>query len=229
VKLRAATAAWLMLTLVCAGAIAQENAVAPPSDEHRPILRVGGDTPDPVEGNAGKPAQSPSSGFDSAWVMLSLSGVIGLIFLLKSISRSIMGRGGRFRSGGQAVKVLGRCFLAPRQQVLLLQVGRRIVVVGDSGGQLQALAQITEADEVAALIGEMKSQAAPLVVGNPFSALFGRARDSYDAPEIDESVAAAPTPANTDLPAATDGLESTRSAIQDLTERVRGIRDQLER
>jgi flagellar protein FliO/FliZ len=218
----------ILVLFVCSSAFAQTNPPAS-ADEHRPILRSVDPTDPADSATNAKSTPAPSSGFDSAWVMFSLSGVIALIFLLKGISRHIMGGNGRFRSGNQAVQVLGRCFIAPRQQVLLLQVGRRIVVVGDSGGQLQALAQITESDEVAELIGRVKTQSAPLIKGNPFGSLFGRAKESFDSPEAEETPIAAPTPANTDIPAnADDGLDSTRSAIRDLTARVRGIRERLE-
>jgi flagellar protein FliO/FliZ len=227
----ARTRLWLVAIVVLFGFSPTFAQTSPPAsaDEHRPILRSL-DPADPADNatNA-KSTATPSTGFDSAWVMFSLSGVIALIFLLKGISRHIMGGTSRFRSGNQAVQVLGRCFIAPRQQVLLLQVGRRIVVVGDSGGQLQALAQITESDEVAELIGRVKTQSAPLIKGNPFGALFGRAKESFDSPETEETPVAAPTPANTDIPAnADDELDSTRSAIRDLTARVRGIRERLE-
>ncbi|HTW93179.1 MAG TPA: flagellar biosynthetic protein FliO [Tepidisphaeraceae bacterium] len=227
-KLKGMAVAWLALAVACAMAMAQ-NLPASASDEHRPILRSGPDSLDAAATAGGAKNSSPSAGFDSAWVLICLCGVIGLIFLLRWVSRGIMNPGGRFRSGGQAVKVLGRCFIAPRQQVLLLQVGRRIVVVGDSGGQLSSLAQISEADEVAELIGQIRTQASPLVRGNPFAALFGKAKEPYESAESEESAIAAPSPANSDVAPTSDGIESTRSAIHDLMERVRGLREKLER
>ena len=57
-----------------------------------------------------------------------------------------------------AVQLLSRTVLSPKQHVMLLRVGRRLVVIGDSGGQMSALSEITDPDEVAALVGQIRDE-----------------------------------------------------------------------
>jgi hypothetical protein len=169
---------------------------------------------------------------DSGHIALALSGVIGLILLLRYCGTRffhatvIPGR-------PQAVRVLSRTPLAPRQQVLLIQVGRRIVVTGDSGGQLTSLAQITDADEVASLVGEV-SRGKALPIGRSFTGWFKKAADTF-APN-DEGLASdddAPDfmPSSLDIPDEDDGPPAPTAAesagIRDLTEKVRRLRNKL--
>jgi len=84
------------------------------------------------------------------------------------------------------VKVLSRNTIAPRQQVVLVQVGQRVIVAADSGGQLSTLAQISDPEEVAQLlsqIDESKSES-----GNIFASLLTR-----NQVEAVEPQSAAPT------------------------------------
>ena len=48
--------------------------------------------------------------------------------------------------------MLSRTSIAPKNQVLLLRLGQRILVVGDSAAGLQTLADIVDAEEVAGLL-----------------------------------------------------------------------------
>jgi hypothetical protein len=78
------------------------------------------------------------------------------------------------------VQVLSRTVLSPKQQLMLVRVGRRLIVVADSGGQMAPLSEITDPDEVAALVGQVKdeklSAAAPA-----FGGLLGRVRRGMEA------------------------------------------------
>jgi flagellar biogenesis protein FliO len=162
-----------------------------------------------VDGSQSPQTPQNSMDFDSGRVALALIGVIGLILLLRYMSKQIFPSvitGGRTRT----VTVLARCPLAPRQQVVLIQVGRRIIVAADCASQLSSLCQITDPDEVAALVGQIQSdRAAP--IGSPFTAWFNRAAEAFGA-----EAAAAEDPAEP-VPAA----ESEE--IGKLTERVRGL------
>ncbi len=85
-----------------------------------------------------------------------------------------------------AIKMLSRSILSPKQQLMLLQVGKRLIVVGDSGGNMNALCEISDPDEVAALVGEIK-QDRPESVAKSFRSLFGRAKEPFDEPTARES------------------------------------------
>src|SRR5206468_10576628 len=48
--------------------------------------------------------------------------------------------------------------LTPRQHLLLVRVGRRLLVVADCNGQLSSLSEITDPDEVATMIGQLRDE-----------------------------------------------------------------------
>jgi flagellar biogenesis protein FliO len=214
-------------------------APAPGYDPHagKPILRD--DSPTATT-NRTAPDAAPTLDLDSGHIALALSGVIGLILLLRYCGTKFFPAAvvpGR----PQAVRVLSRCPLAPRQQVLLIQVGKRIVVAGDSGGQLTSLAQITDADEVAALVGEIsRAKASP--IGRPFKGWFTKAADEF-VPDDDGAAFDADAGADTGtdtgelMPTGLDVLAGDDAAaepadphsphIHDLTEKVRRLREKL--
>src|SRR4029077_6101766 len=89
-----------------------------------------------------------------------------------------------------AVQVLSRSPLTPRQQVVLLKVGRRVLVVADNGSQMNSLCQITDPDEVAGLVGQLRSEkgsgAGQGAGAGAFGGLFGRSRKSFAAGSDDD-------------------------------------------
>lgn len=127
------------------------------------------------------PSDAVGSGTLGALGALGL--VLGLILVL---------RWGWVRFGGAvvarsspAVEVLSRTTVSPRNHVVLLRVGGRIVVVGDSSAGLRTLAQIEEPDEVAGLL-EAVTAAKTTSISQTFSQLLshkgGEFGDSLDAP-----------------------------------------------
>ena len=92
-----------------------------------------------------------------SWVYqttVALGAVIGLILLVRAVMSRIsgsMGVGfGRNRS--PVIEVMSRVGIGPRSRILLLRLGGRILVVGESAGGLQTLANIHEGDEVAEVL-----------------------------------------------------------------------------
>lgn len=94
---------------------------------------------------------------EAAQVGASLAGVIALIWVVRYMIRRSRGdyAGSRILAGARApsgvTSVLARYPIARGQQVLLLEVGRRIIVVHQGEGALGTLSEITDADEVADL------------------------------------------------------------------------------
>ena len=113
-------------------------------------------------------------------MLLALAVVIALILLLRWGGRRMFGLPGGGRAS-HAVQVLSRSALTPRQQVVLLKVGRRVLVVADNGSQMNSLCQITDPDEVAGLVGQLRTEkgnAAGAGAG-AFGGLFGRSRKTF--------------------------------------------------
>jgi flagellar biosynthetic protein FliO len=168
--------------------------------------------------------------FDTQRVILSLGLVLALILVLRWASQKLFGKqiGGR---ASRAVQVLSRNPISPKQQLLVVQVGRRLVVVGDSGQQMNTLCEITDPDEMAALIGQLheeKRDASP----NPFGAIFGRAGSAFDKSDAVEPQR------SLDVSDEDDGSEPvglpsdeqvTRDELHGLMDKVRGMSRQFRR
>jgi flagellar protein FliO/FliZ len=183
----------------------------------------------------GKPVAPPQpAGFGLGNVALSLGAVLGLILVVYWLIRQIFPGVAAARSS-QAVRVLSRSVLAPRQQVLLLQVGRRVIVVGDSGAQMSPLAQIEDPDEIAALVGQIESEKRP--AASAFGGFFGRAKAPFDSLESDPKPAiddrAEPTDDEADAaqeqPPAELGLSTAQGELKGLMDRVKELSQNFRR
>jgi flagellar biogenesis protein FliO len=175
-------------------------------------------------------------GFDLPKVAGALALVLALIFTLRWLLRRSMNAAG-LPGATHAVQVLTRSPVSPRQQVLLVRVGRRLLVVADCNGQLNSLSEISDPDEVAALIGQLHDEKLTAASGS-FGNLLGRWRraggDGDDAEGDEEFPRAAP-----DVPERRRGedggadadddpsVASARGEILGLVERVRLLSNQF--
>lgn len=210
----------IVATLMAAAATwAAAPQVNPTPLEQRPLER--GQVVQPSQ-----PATPPSSdGIGFGRLGLSLAAVVGLILLMRwGGAKLFKGQGGPNSNG--VMQVVARAPIAPRQQLMLVRIGRRLVMVGNSGGQMTALSQITEDDEVAEVLGQLKrtGESAP----SRFTAMFHRAERNYEEAE-DAAEAAAPADAAADRP---EGSEPNSPAVMSaelgkLLEKVRGMARQL--
>jgi flagellar protein FliO/FliZ len=155
-------------------------------------------------------AASHSAGPSAARTALSLAAVLALIMILFLAGRRFLPRrmfaqpaGG----GGGAIQVLGRTAISPKQRIILLQVGRRILVVADGGQSLTTLAEITDADEAAALIGQLQSEKSGGSFTSALNGAMDRFRTARERPE----------------PQPQPDLSSMREEIEGLAKRVRGM------
>lgn len=214
-------------TRPAAGAVAK-SPVIDPGFESRPIgsasAVASGATTNPASELTSTPANS--IGFDLSRMAIALTIVLAMIFGARWLFTHFFA-GARAPATSKAVKVLGRTSLAPRQQVLLLQVGRRVVVVGESNGNLATLAQLEDPDEVASLVGQLQEE--QIQRSAAFGGLFGRAQrkmaeDEHSAPlETGDAETRAGVPTES-----ADGAE-VRSELSGLLDKVRSIRNQLGR
>jgi flagellar biogenesis protein FliO len=168
----------------------------------------------------GSPSQPQS--LDYPRVLAALGIVIGLIFVLRWFGRfffpAAVGRG-----KGRAVEIISRSPLSPKQQVMLLRVGRRLIVVGDSGSQMNPLCEITDPDEVAALVGQLQGEKSATPT-RAFGSMFGRSRQVFESEED------GPAPASSGLrqPEVDEPpVASAREELSGLRERVRLLAEQF--
>ena len=110
---------------------------------------------------------------DSGWVLGTLTALGLVIALILLLRWGWLKMGGRVAVGSSpVVEVLSRTAVAPRNHVLLLRVGGRILVVGDSSAGLRTLASVEDPDEVASLLQDVTA-AKPSSISGSFRQLLG--------------------------------------------------------
>ena len=142
--------------------------------------------------------------------------VLGLIFAMRWAGKKYFPSAGVPRSGG-AMKILSRLVISPKQQLLMIQIGRRIVVVGDASGQMSALSEITDPDETASLIGQIAEEKSAGSV-KAFGSLFTRAEEN-SGPGRSSTLKRPPA---ADSPSAPDPvIQTARGEIDELSDKLR--------
>jgi flagellar biogenesis protein FliO len=175
-------------------------------------------------------AKVTAGGFDTTRVVLSLALVLGLIFVLRWASQRLFGKTVAGRAS-RAVQVLSRNVISPKQQLLVVQVGRRLVVVGDSGQQMNPLCEITDPDEITALVGQLHEEKREST-GNPFGALFGRAGTAFEKepePQRSVDVADEDDEGQSDGSTGPPSVQGTRDELSGLMDKVRVMSRQFRR
>jgi len=101
---------------------------------------------------------------DVATTLLALAVVVAMIFLARYLLRRLAGvHAGTRRLA--AMEVMARTRVSPRQQLLLVRLGKRLVLTGCGPGSLTALAEVTDPDDVADLI-QAAEQSRPASLGD---------------------------------------------------------------
>ncbi|MEM9915318.1 MAG: flagellar biosynthetic protein FliO [Planctomycetota bacterium] len=132
---------------------------------------------------ASSDAQASLEGIDNpagGWALSTLAAlgiVIGLIFAARWLYTK-MG-GAVVAKPSPVVEVLSRTPVAPKNHVLLLRVGQRVLVVGDSSSGLNTLADVDDPEEVASLLQSVSSHSDRSVTKS-FNALVSRFNGDYD-------------------------------------------------
>jgi flagellar biogenesis protein FliO len=132
------------------------------------------------ESGGGRGAQG-SGVMEASRVIVALGAVIALIFAVRWAGRRFLGMNAMSPGGGAgAVRVLSKTVLSPKQQLMLVQVGKRVVLVANTGVQMNALCEISDAEEVAKLVGEVQTKPDRVAgAAASFLSAFGRAENSY--------------------------------------------------
>lgn len=113
-----------------------------PAHEQQPL---GGQPQDRTDGGLAAPT--------GGWTLSTLAALGIVIALIFGARLAYQRLGGRVATRATAaVEVLSRTSVAPKNHVLLLRVGQRVLVVGDSATGLRTLANVDDPEEVAALL-----------------------------------------------------------------------------
>jgi len=181
-------------------------------------------------GAAATPASSDP--LDLKRIAFALGAVLLVIYLSQKAWRKL-GMPGAPGKSTASLQVVSRLSIAPRQQVLLIRVGRRCVLIGNNGTQMSPLCEISDPDEVAMLLGQSLPVSSDSV--STFSSVLGNAETTFEADAASE-LAVPPQrhnplsdPSNPDpnLGAPAPELTATRQELGDLMERVRSLSKQF--
>lgn len=146
------------------------------SEDHaaggRAIVRPSGD----ATGSEAAQASSASALYEVGRVVLSLVMVLALIVALKFGASKFLGVRNAVASSNKGVRVLSRTMIQPKQHLLLLQVGRKLVLVADSAGSISTVCEITDPDEVAELSAQAMGKTES---GGMFGRLFQRQSSEF--------------------------------------------------
>lgn len=186
-------------------------------------------------GHAEAPADtatiSKPQGLELPRVAAALGIVIALILLLRWGGQKLSRQPRAARATG-AIRLLGSAPLSTsRQQIVLVKVGGRVLVLGDSGTQMQTLCQITEANEVAAIVGQISDERVERS-GLSFGSLFRRAERQIAGEQSQEIGTDSlgeemPDPSDAETAAVLEraSVVETRDDISGLMDRIRSVSD----
>jgi flagellar biogenesis protein FliO len=216
--------AWLLCAFFLCPAWHAPAGAQPVAEEVQAALEADEVSPPstPIRRAAQPQAASPAQPAGISQLLVALGIVIGTILVLRWVATKFIG--GRQGSESRAVTVLSRTLLSPKQQLLLLQVGRRVVLVANCGTQMNPLCEIHDADEVAELIGRIEQEKGESL-SSTFSSMFRREKSAYpDPPALTD----ASDPSAHSMPEAMDpALSGTRDELSGLMEKVRLVSRQL--
>ncbi len=135
-------------------------------------------------------AATPSRPASPWWTVLALFLVVGLVLTLARIWRKTV-PGASTQLPAQAVEVLGRRPLAPRESIQLVRIGSRILVLGSSAEGLRPLAEIDDPVEVDYLAGMCRAAHEESPVIDSFRDWFRRATTRSDGTTAEGSTVSA--------------------------------------
>lgn len=178
-----ALAVALGAALACGRALADEGGASPTaaatqaadpstsSIENQSLTRTAGTG---KEGQRlGNGESKPPSGGGWLESLGALAAVLGLILGLRWLLKRYGGRGG---VGGSArvMEVLARTPVTARQQMVLVRVGKRLLVVGAGAEGLSSLASIEDPQEISDLLGAVEQAKAHSLTNSFTQVLRGR-------------------------------------------------------
>ena len=159
----------------------EPTAVAPIPQERLPLgksARSGTNAAGTTVANQQVDDEDSKGGVGLLDTLTALGVVVILILLLRSAITKFSGRP-LATARSQAIEVLARIPVAPRNHVLLLRLGHRVLVVGDSAGGMRTLANIDDPDEISSLLSSVGASRSNSITEG-FSNLVDRFNTDFD-------------------------------------------------
>lgn len=156
---------------------------------------------------------------DVLWPLALLGILVALSVIVKRLSR----RGGATAAGNPVIEVLARTALSPRQNLCLVRLGRRVVLLGVGGDQARTLVEINDPVEAAELIGAA-AQARPGSISSQFSEFLRSAAAGFrETPPHEANRTADGGGSASDRPNV-DSRFTARSELHRVTEQLRSLK-----
>lgn len=219
------------ILLVAGPAMADEpvRLVTPPTTAPAAVEDASRDTPIPTRratpatqatSAGGRTSGGPSDPLDFTRMGIALVIVLGAMYVTHLVWKRLGMPGSANRNAG-ALQVVSRLNLSPKQQLILVRVGRRVVLVGNSGTQMSPLCEIGDPEEAASLLGLVATERNDSMSSESFNAVLGGEEKRFE----EET--------HVDLPA-TGGageehqaLAHTRDELSDMMDKVRSLSRQF--
>ena len=109
--------------------------------------------PKKTPGGSAGPFRSPTAGGAVTTVITSLAVVLGLFVLGGLIMKKANSRGGCAKLPGEVVQTLGRAPLTGRQEMHLVRVGNKLLLLSVTANGAETLTEITDPEEIDRLAG----------------------------------------------------------------------------
>lgn len=173
-------------------------------------------------------AADASSGWFSqlkglAQVVGAMAVVIGLIFIFKGLAKKFV-PGAKAAGGKGVIEVLARHPIAKNQAIVLVRIGSQIVALNQGRESSESVLVISEATEVAKIIGQIEGKK-PQSSQAGFTKLLANARVDLERDESAEPDLSAISPENLDEQL--EEMAAAKRQLMELRQHVRSVRDRL--
>jgi flagellar biogenesis protein FliO len=115
--------------------------------------------------------------------MVPLVAVLALIGVAAVLLKRFM-PGKTLLTGAGVLDVVARLSLSPKQTVVLVKMGKRLVLLGTSGDRITPLSEVTDPEQVAILLGEAASESTSSMT-SAFAQSIKRESMAYHSEEED--------------------------------------------
>lgn len=127
----------------------------------------------------------PGARLGSVRDLLPLLSVLALILVMAWIVRKALPRRQAWTGSG-VIEVLSRTSLSSKQSLILVRMGRRLLLLGVTGDEMNTLCVVEDPDQVAMLVGESAS-AGPNSMTRAFARAFAEEARAYQRDRTEET------------------------------------------
>jgi len=116
----------------------------------------------PIEASSGEEVSFWSRLNSKSSELLRVGGALAAVLALLFVARGLIRRSAALAGGGRpsgVVEILARYPVGRSQVLILLKLGRRVVLLHQSGSTMTALSEVVDPEEVADLLGRMEAGA----------------------------------------------------------------------